>query len=71
MENKQANLLDALISELDCKNDARLSRKMDMSPSSLCQMRAGTRVIGPAFIVKAHELTGIPVKVIKQIGGLE
>lgn len=65
------NLLDHVKKTLDVKRDNHLAEKLGVSHAVISQLRNDpTRSVGPALILKIHEVAGIPVSVIRTLGGL-
>lgn len=62
-----SRLLDSIIEEFSLKNDAALSRKLTIATPSLSNVRHGRVKVGPSFILRVHEVTGMPVKRIRKI----
>lgn len=60
-------LLDRLTEKLGCKNDAALSRELNLSPPQISKLRHGANLPTAAFLVPAHEKTGIPFSDIRKI----
>lgn len=57
-ENKRAAFLDALIDELNLKNDAALSRALEVSPPVISKIRHNNLPVGASFQIKVLEITG-------------
>lgn len=66
MSNK---LLDAVIANLNIKNDAQLSRILEIAPGNLSKIRHGHLKVGATLILRIHELTDYKMSV-KEIKGL-
>lgn len=64
------NLLDHLIELGKLKNDAALSRALQVQPPVLSKLRHGNLPLGPSIIIRAHEAFGISISDIKFIAGL-
>lgn len=64
-------LFDAVMKQQNCKNDAALSRVLDIDPGALSRMRNGKLKVGATLILRIHELTDytMSVKEIKQLIG--
>jgi hypothetical protein len=58
-------LLDAILRDHNLKNDAALSRYLDVFPAVISKIRHGRIAVGPAMMLTIHEKTGMPVKDIK------
>ena len=67
MSKKQdANkFLDTLIEKLNLKNDAALARALDMGPPVISKIRHGVHGIGATLLLRAHELTELPIREIR------
>lgn len=66
-----AKLLDHLIGSFKLKNDARLSRFLEITPPAISKLRHGKQPITAAMILAIHEKSGMPVKRIREfINGL-
>ena len=63
-------LLDFLLEKLNLKNDAALSRALEIAPPALSKIRHRKLPIGASILVKAHELTEMPTKQLKEIMGI-
>lgn len=68
----QANnaLLDKMIDRLDLKNDAALSRVLQLAPPVISKLRHGRLPFGAAHQIRAHEVTGWSIAEIKEILGV-
>lgn len=53
---RQAGLLDQMIKDLSLKNDAALSRAMEMQASVISKLRNGMLPFSSLYIIAAHEL---------------
>lgn len=51
------NFLNAIISNLNLKNDAALAKALDVMPPVISKFRAGVIPFGAVHIIRAHELT--------------
>lgn len=63
-------MLDALILTMHLKNDAALSRALEVAPPVISKVRNETLPIGPSFLIKAHEASGISIAALKDLAGL-
>ena len=63
--NSVSDLLDYIIKEKQLKNDAALSRELEVSPPCISNLRKGTIKLGASYILNIHEYTGLSVKEIK------
>jgi plasmid maintenance system antidote protein VapI len=63
-------LMDAVMQKLGAKNDAALARGLQVAPPVISKIRHGRLPVGPAMILKCHEIAGLPVPTIRGfIGG--
>jgi hypothetical protein len=58
-------LLDTVLDSQHLKNDAALSRFLEVNPPVLSKIRGGTLPVGASMIIKIHEKTGMSIKEIK------
>lgn len=66
MNTKNENaLLDLAADILKCKNDAQLSRALDVAPPVASKIRHARLPVGASMVVKLHETTGMAVAEIK------
>ena len=63
--NSVSDLLDYIIKEKQLKNDAALSRELEVSPPCISNLRKGNIKLGASLIIKIHELTGMSIAEIK------
>lgn len=61
----QSDFLEWLKDELGVKNDAALSRKIGVNRFLLSKYRHGRLKVGSTLILRAHEVGGIPVAVLR------
>jgi len=59
-------LLDHIIGKMGLKNDAALSRFLEVAPPVVSKMRNINLPFGAAHIVRLHEKTDWPIAYIKQ-----
>ena len=67
MNNK---LLDHAIELLGLKNDAALSRILEVAPPVISKIRHGLLPIGPTIMIRLHETTGLSIADIKFLAGI-
>lgn len=58
-------LLDAVIAHLGIRNDAALSRRLEVAPPVISKIRRRTLPIGATLIIRIHEETGWTIKDIR------
>ena len=62
-------LFDKVMKQRNCKNDAALSRVLDIDPGALSRMRHGKLKVGAVLILRIHKLTKISVEDIEAMIG--
>jgi plasmid maintenance system antidote protein VapI len=60
------NLFDELMRTQNLKNDAALSRALEVQPPVISKMRHGHLPVGDSMILRLHEKFGIAVKTIRE-----
>ena len=65
-----AALFDHLIGLLNLKNDAALSRALNVAPPVICKLRKNRLPLGPQMIISMHEVSEMPIADIKARAGL-
>lgn len=60
-------LLDALLGEQGLKNDAALSRFLDVAPPVISKLRHGRFSVSGDMMIRIHEKTDMPIKRIKEL----
>lgn len=59
---ENAKLLDTAISRLGLKNDAALSRAMEIAPPLFSKVRNGKVSVGAVLAIRLEEVASIPIK---------
>jgi hypothetical protein len=67
VENK---FVDALVSELNLKNDAALARLIAVKPSAISKIRHGRLNASAEVILALHEKAGMKIKRIRELMAL-
>ena len=62
-------LLDALIQNLRLKNDAALSRALDVNPPVLSKIRHGTLPVGASLIIRMQDVSNFSLKKVRALMG--
>lgn len=62
-------LLDALIEKLSLKNDAALSRMLDVNPPVLSKIRHGTLPVGASLIIRMQDVSNFSLKKLRALMG--
>lgn len=60
-------LLDHLRAEMRLKNDAALAARLSVDQPIISKIRYSTRNVSNSFILRVHEISGMPVKDIRAI----
>lgn len=63
-------LLDAIIAMLSIKNDAALSRALEVAPPVLSKIRHHKQVIGASLLIRIHEVSDLSIREIKALAGM-
>lgn len=63
---KNANkMLDAVIAKLELKNDAALSRHLEVSPPVISKIRHGRLRVGASILIGLHETSDLSIAELK------
>lgn len=62
-------LLDGLISYMGLKNDAALSRALEISAPMICKIRRRTLPVSAAALVQMHEVSGLSIRDLRALMG--
>lgn len=60
-------LLDTIKERYNVKNDAELSRKLDVAPPTISRIRHGVVSVSAEIILRIHETFDMPVKEIREL----
>lgn len=60
-------LLDKVLKLAGLKNDAALSRALEVAPPVISKIRHGRLPVGASFAIRLHELTDMTITEIKEI----
>jgi hypothetical protein len=63
------NLMDALIKQLGIKNDAALSRRLEVAPPVISKIRHKILPVGPNLLIRMHEESGLSIREIRALMG--
>jgi hypothetical protein len=61
------NLLDAIIAKLQLKNDAALSRALEVAPPVISKIRHRTLPIGATILLRMHEISDFSIRELKAL----
>lgn len=64
-----SQLLDALIQRLELKNDAALSRLLEVEAPTISKIRNGKLHIGASMLLRMHEVSHLSVKELRTMMG--
>jgi hypothetical protein len=62
-------LLDFLIGKLNLKNDAHLSRVLDVAPPVISKVRNLRLPVGATLLISMHEVTGLSIADLRGLMG--
>jgi hypothetical protein len=60
-------LLDALIQKLGLKNDAALSRALEVRPPVISKIRHRTLPVGASLLIRMHEVTDLSIRELREL----
>ena len=63
------NLLDTLIKHLHLKNDAALSRALEVAPPVISKIRHRRLPVGASLLIRMHEISDISIKELRELMG--
>ncbi len=63
------NLLDKLIEKLGLKNDAALSRALEVAPPVISKIRHLRLPVGASLLIRMHEVSGLTIRELRQLMG--
>lgn len=64
-----SKLLDRLIEVLNLKNDAALSRLLEVAPPIISKVRHRVLPVGPALLIRMHEVSDLTIRDLKDLMG--
>jgi hypothetical protein len=62
-------LLDTMLDNLCLKNDAALSRALDVAPPVISKVRHHRLPVGASMLIRMHEVTDIPIRDLRALMG--
>ena len=65
-----AYLLDQLIARFGLKNDAELSRRLEVAPPVISKIRRRRMPIGDSMLLNMHETFGLAVSDLRVLGAV-
>lgn len=63
------NLLDSLIEKLNLKNDAALSRALEVAPPVISKIRHRRLPVGASLLIRMHEVSDLSIKDLRVLMG--
>ena len=63
------HLLDSLIDKLHLKNDAALSRSLEVAPPVISKIRHRRLPVGASLLIRMHESTGMSIRDLRALMG--
>lgn len=63
------NLLDILLNKLSLKNDAALSRMLEVAPPVISKIRHHRLPVGASLLIRMHEVTGMSIRDLRDLMG--
>jgi hypothetical protein len=60
-------VLDAIITRLDLKNDAALSRALEVAPPVISKIRHNTLPIGATILIRMHEISEYSIRELREL----
>jgi plasmid maintenance system antidote protein VapI len=63
------NLLDSMISHLQLRTDADLSRALQVAPPMISKMRHSRLPVGGAVLIRMHEVSGLSLGTLRDMMG--
>jgi len=64
------HLLDILLGKLQLKNDAALSRVLEVAPPVISKIRHHRLPLGASLMIRMHEVSDLPIREIKALAGM-
>ena len=63
------NLLDSLIEKLHLKNDAALSRALEVAPPVISKIRHRRLPVGASLLIRMHEVSNLTIRELRVLMG--
>jgi plasmid maintenance system antidote protein VapI len=63
------HLLDTLISKLRLKNDAALSRVLEVAPPVISKIRHARLPVGASMLIRMHEVSDLSIRQLREMMG--
>lgn len=62
-------LMDHLLKKLNLKNDAALSRALEVAPPVISKIRHHRLPVGASLLIRMHEKTNMPIRELRDLMG--
>jgi hypothetical protein len=62
-------LLDDLMKRLNLKNDAALSRALEVAPPVISKIRHYRLAVGASLLIRMHEVSGLSIRDLRELMG--
>ena len=63
------HLLDVLLGKMQLKNDAALSRMLEVAPPVISKIRHHRLPVGASLLIRMHEVTGMSIRDLRDLMG--
>ncbi len=63
------HLLGTLIKQLNLKNDAALSRALEVAPPVISKIRHRRLPVGASLLIRMHEVTNLSIQELRELMG--
>lgn len=63
------NLLESLIEKLNLKNDAALSRALEVAPPLISKIRHRRLPVGASLLIRMHEVSALSIRDLRHLMG--
>ena len=61
------HLLDILLGKMQLKNDAALSRLLEVAPPVISKIRHNTLPIGATILIRMHEISDFSIRELREL----
>jgi plasmid maintenance system antidote protein VapI len=63
------HLLDTLLEKMNLKNDAALSRALEVAPPVISKIRHRRLPVGASLLIRMHEVSGMSIRDLRDLMG--
>jgi hypothetical protein len=64
-----SHLLDISLGKLQLRNDAALSRMLEVTPPMISKIRHRRQPLGASLLIRMHEITGLSIRDLRDLMG--